>query len=235
VRKLLIFLVVVSLLVVGVDIGARAFAETKAGEAIAAQTGTATPSVDIHGFSFLVQALPGHYQNITLTSQDIAAGPITGIAATIDLYDVDFPLSDALKGDTTHLHAAQVRLHGEIPTSRLSAVMTQAGVRVTAGPGGAIRVGTTISALGKQIPVSADLIPSFSSGTLHLDATNLTAAAISVSSIAGPRLNDLTKNLSLALPLKDLPFTVAAATLTASGDHLVLLATANDVGITAKS
>jgi hypothetical protein len=56
-----------------------------------------------------------------------------------------------------------------------------------------------------------------------------------VSSIAGPRLNDLTKNLSLALPLKDLPFTVAAATLTASGDHLVLLATANDVGITAKS
>ncbi len=234
-RKLLIFLVVVILLEVGVDIGGRAFAESKAGEAIATQTGTAAPSVAIHGFSFLVQALPGHYQHITLTSQDVTVGPITGIATTIELYDVDFPLSDALKGDTTHLHAAAVRLRGEIPTSRLSAVMTQAGVSITAGPAGAIRVSTTISALGKQIPVSADLTPSFGSGTLHLDATNVTGAGISLSSIAALSLTDLTKNLSLALPLKDLPFTVGAATLTASGNNLVLLATANDVGITARS
>jgi hypothetical protein len=235
VRKLLIFLVVLILLVVGVDIGGRAFAESKAGEAIATQTGTVAPSVHIHGFSFLAQALPGHYQNITLTSQDVAAGPITGIAATIELYDVDLPLGDALNGTASNLRAAQVRLHGEIPTSRISAAMTQTGVTITAGPGGAIRVGATVSVAGQQIPVTADLVASFSSGALHLDAKGLTAAGISLPSIAGLNIADLARNLSLALPLRDLPFTVQAATLTASGTNLVLTAIANDVRIAAKT
>lgn len=234
-RKLLIFLVVVSLLVIGVDIGGRAYAESKAATAIAAQTGTNSPAVDIHGLSFLVQALPGHYRNITLTSPDVTAGPITGIAATIELYDVDLPLADALKGDTTNLHAAQVRLHSEIPTNRVSAAMTQTGVTITAGPRGAIRVSVTISAAGIRIPVSADLVASFSSGALHLDATDVTAAGVDLPSVLGLNLSDLTKNLSLALPLNNLPFTVQAATLTASGSDLVLTATANDVRIGAKS
>lgn len=234
-RKLLIFLVVLILLVVGIDIGGRAFAESKTGEAIATQTGKAAPSVDIHGLSFLVQALPGHYQHVTLTSHDVTIGPITGIAATIELYDVDFPLSDAVSGDTSHLRAGQARVHGEIPAGQVSASMTQSRVRITPGPGGAIRVSTTISALGRQIPVSADLIPSFSSGSLHLDAEDVTADGISVPKTAGPGLSELTKSLSLALPLKNLPFTVAAATLTASGSNLVLTATANDVRIAATS
>lgn len=234
-RKLLTFLFVLTLLVVGVDIGGRAYAESKASAAIAAQTGTLAPTVNIHGFSFLVQALPGHYRNITLTSPDVTAGPITGIAATIELYDIDLPLGEALKGDTTNLHAAQVRLHSEIPTRRFSAAMAQAGVRITAGPGGAIRVSATISAAGIQIPISADLVVSFNSGAIHLDPTNITAAGLSLPSIPGLNIADLTKNLSLALPLKDLPFTVQAATLTAAGNNLVLTATANDVRIAAKS
>lgn len=234
-RKLLIFLVVLILLVVGVDIGGRAFAQAKAADAIARKTGTSAPSVQIHGLSFLVQAIPGHYRNITLTSQDITAGPITGIAATIELYDVTFPLGDALQGSTANLRAAQVRLHSEIPTSRVSAVMNQTGVTITAGPAGAIRVGTTISAVGIKIPVSADLVASYSAGSLHLDATNVSADGVNLPAIAGVNLADLTKNLSLALPLKDLPFTVQAATLTAVGNNLVLTATANDVQIAAKS
>ncbi len=108
VRKLLILLAVLLVLVVvvvGVDIGGRAFAESKAGETIATQTGTTAPDVTIHGFSFLAQAVPGHYSQITVHSTDLRIGPLTGIAATVELYDVDFPLSDATKGNTSRLVA----------------------------------------------------------------------------------------------------------------------------------
>ena len=229
-RKLLIFLVVLVVLVVGVDIGGRLLAESKAGDALASKTGGVAPSVDIHGLSFLVQALPGHYSHITLTSNSIVVGPITGIAATADLYTVDFPLSDAVKGDTSNLTAGQVHLVGQIAGSKITALLPQAGVKLSAGTDGAIRLSTTVSVAGQKVPVTADLVSSFESGSLHLDAENLSADGISLPDVAG-----LTKNLSLTLPLKGLPFTVQSADLTASGSNLVLTATANNVTVGATS
>ena len=229
-RKLLIFLFVLIVIVVGVDIGGRYYAEAKAGESIGQQTGSAAPKVDIHGFSFLVQAIPGHYQHVTLTSPDVTAGPITGIAATIELYDVDFPLGDAIKGNAENLTAASATVAGVIPDSEVAAAMKQPNVTIGEGPDGSIRLSTSISILGQKIPITADLVASYSGGTLHLTATGLSAAGISLSV-----LTDLTKNLSLSLPLKDLPFTLDAATLTASGSNLLLTANATNVKIAAKA
>ncbi len=225
-RKLVIFLVVMLVLLVGVDLAGRAVAESKAGEAIANKTGTAAPAVHIHGFSFLVQAIPGHYSHISLNSSDVTAGPITGIAATVELYDVDFPLGDALKGDTSRLVAAQATLTGVLADSALTAALPQAGVTISPGTGGAIRVSTTATVLGRQVPVTADIVPSFRAGILHLDATGITAAGTTL-----PNATELTTKLSLELPLTGLPFTVGAATLTATGTDLVLTATATDVAV----
>ncbi|SDO44724.1 Protein of unknown function [Nakamurella panacisegetis] len=225
-RKLLIFVLVLIVLVVGVDIGGRALAESKAGDAVAGKTGGVAPSVDIHGMSFLLQAVPGHYSHITLTSNSVVAGPITGIAAIVDLYTVDFPLSDALKGDTSHLTADQGRLVGQIAAGKIAALLPQAGVRISAGPDGSIRLATTVSVAGQKIPLTADLVTSFESGSLHLDAENLDAAGIALPNVAG-----LQKNLSLVLPLKGLPFAVESADLTASGSNLVLTATAKNIAM----
>jgi hypothetical protein len=230
VRKLLIFLAVLAVLVVGIDIGGRAFAESKVGESIAVKTGTTAPSVSIHGFSFLVQVISGHYSNITLTSTDLVAGPISGINATVELYNVDFPLGDAVKGDTSRLVAGTATLRSDIPVARITDAMTQTGAKISAGPNGAIRVSTTVSVSGQQIPVSADLVSSFAGGVLRLVATDVTAAGITL-----PNVAQLTKNLSLALPLKALPFTVQAATLKAAGASLILTATANNVRVGATS
>ncbi len=82
------------------------------------------------------------------------------------------------------------------------------------------------SVAGRRVPVTADLLPSFASGTLRLDAKNLTAAGVQL-----PDVPQLTRDLSLALPLEDLPFEVQAATLEASGTNLVLTASANDIRI----
>ncbi len=225
-RKLLIFVLILIVVVVGVDIGGRYYAESQASKAIGAQTGTADPSVDIHGFSFLVQAIPGHYQNVTLTSNDVTAGPITGIAATMQLYDVDFPLTDAIKGNTDNLTAKSATLNGVIPDSAIATALKQPNVTISEGSDGAIRLSTSVTILNRQIPLTADMVASYADGTLHLDATGLSAAGISLSA-----LTDLTKGLSLSLPLKDLPFTLDAATLKASGSNLILTATATNVRV----
>ena len=229
-RKLLIFGIVLIVIVVGVDIGGRFYAESKASEAIGQQTGTTAPDVNIHGFSFLAQAVPGHYQHVTLTSSDVTAGPVTGITATMELYDVDFPLSDAIKGKSDQLTAAQADVTGLIPDSQLATAMKQPNVTISPGAGGSIRLSTTATVLGRQIPITADLVASYAGGTLHLDATGLTAAGVSLSA-----LTNLTNGLSVSLPLTDLPFTLDAATLTASGPNLVLTATATNVKIASKA
>lgn len=227
VRKLSILLavlLVLVLVVVGLDIGGRAFAESKAGETIATQTGTTAPDVTIHGFSFLAQALPGHYSQITVNSTDLKIGPVAGIAATVELYDVDFPLSDATKGNTSRLVAASATVKGVLSTTEVTRAIDRPGTAITAGPNGAIRLSSTVSVAGRSIPVTADLVASFDSGVLHLNATDLRAAGFAL-----PDTADLTRDLSLALPLTGLPLQVDAATLTSAGSDLLLTANATNV------
>jgi hypothetical protein len=226
VRKLVVFLGVLLVLVVGADVGGRAIAETRASEAIAGRTGLPAPSVDIHGFSFLVQAIPGRYSNISLASSDVTAGPITGIAARMELYDVDFPLGDAIRGDTSNLTAGSATVNGVIPDSALTSAIGRAGTTVSAGPDGTIRVSSAVGLEGQSIPVTADLVASYDSGVLRLNASGLTAGGLPI-----PEVSRLTKELSVELPLKNLPFTVEAANLRSSGTDLILTATANNVKI----
>lgn len=232
-RKLLVFLVILIVLVVGADIAGRVIAQNKAATEISRQSGSATlgpTTVAIRGFSFLTQALPGHYQDITLQSSDVAVGPVTGIAATIELYDVQFPLSDALKGDTGNLVAGRVTLRGVLAASAVTSAIPQSGATVSAGTDGSIEVTAPVSIAGRSITVTADLLPSFSAGVLRLNAMNVRAAGISL-----PDVDSLTQNLSVALPLDKLPFAVDGATVTASGTDLVLSATAYNVRLNAVS
>lgn len=226
-RKLLVFLLVLVLLVVGADIAGRLIAQNQAATAISRQSGSATigrTTVAIHGFSFLAQAIPGRYQNITLGAGKVTIGPITGIATTIELYDVQFPLADALKGATGNLVAGRATLRGVLATSALTAAIQQSGATVGAGTDGSIEITAPVMILGRSIPVTADLLPSFSGGVLRLNAMNIRAAGITL-----PDVNSLAQNLSLALPLDKLPFAVDGATVTTSGSNLVFTATASKV------
>ena len=233
VRKLLVFLLIVVLLVVGADIAGRVIAQNEAATAISRQSGTATigrTTVAIHGFSFLAQAVPGRYQHITLTASDLTVGPVVGIAATIELYDGQFPLSDALQGNTDNLVTERATLRGEQATSAVTAAIPQSSAAISAGANGSIQVTAPVSISGRSITVTADLLPSFSAGVLRLNAMNVRAAGIPL-----PDVDALTRNLSVALPLDQLPFAVDGATVTSSGSNLVLTATAYNARLRATS
>lgn len=227
------FLFIVVLLVVGADIAGRVVAQNEAATAISRQSGTATvgrTTVAIRGFSFLAQAVPGRYQHITLTASDVVVGPVAGIAATMELYDVRFPLSDALKGNTGNLVAGRATLRGVLASTAVTSAIPQSGATISTGADGAIAVTAPVSIGGRTIPVTADLLPSFSAGVLRLNAMNVRAAGIPL-----PDVDSVTRQLSLTLPLDKLPFAVDGATVTSAGSDLVLTATAYDVRLDAIS
>jgi hypothetical protein len=82
-RKLVIWLVVVIALLVGLDFGARAFAESQAASQLQKRGFPTKPHVSIAGFPFLTQVITRHFGQITITSSNIPAGPITITSLTV--------------------------------------------------------------------------------------------------------------------------------------------------------
>jgi hypothetical protein len=218
VKALLITLGVLVLLVIGVDIGGRALAENRAAAAITqAAKLTTAPDVSIHGFSFLAQALPGHYSHITVVDHNLPMGKLGDVDTTIEMYNVDFPLSDALKGNTDTLTAESVDLRAAIPTAALTNAVAGTNITIQSGPGGTIELTTTLQVQGISVPVTADLTATFVNGILKLTPTKVTAAGI-----ANGAADTLAKQLAVSLPLPELPLPVKTATVTTSGNNLLL-------------
>ncbi len=227
-KALLITVLVLVLLVVGVDIAGRQIAQAKAADAIAAQSPTTGhPDVTIHGFSFLAQALPGHYSHITVASGALALGPVTGVDAGVDLYNVTYPLSDALSGSTEHFVAERAELRATVPLTALTSALGVPNVTLSAGPAGTLRLSVPVTVAGHSIPVTADLTATLDGKSLTLTTTDITAAGVTLPAAA----TNLVRNISLTLPLDQLPISITSASLTASGSSAVITAAANQVSL----
>ncbi|MDQ2847394.1 MAG: DUF2993 domain-containing protein [Actinomycetota bacterium] len=228
-RKLLVFLVILVVIIVGLDFAGRAIAESKTGEALAKQGAISpAPNVDIHGLSFLWQAIDGNYSHVTLTATDLSTGKLTGIGAVADLFDVALPLSDALSGKVDKLTAGQANIRASIPPAALSTVLGQQNLTVAAGSNGALRLGTNIAAGGQSFAVQVDVKPSVSNGVLHLAAGKVVNAP---AALPAALATTLVKGLSIDLPLTGLPFPIESATATVEGGSLIVTAQTGAVKI----
>ena len=76
-RRVVISLIVVLALLIGLDFGAKAFAENEAAIQIQKQGFPKKPTVLIAGFPFLTQVISRHFDQITIKSAKIPEGPIT--------------------------------------------------------------------------------------------------------------------------------------------------------------
>lgn len=101
-RRWVIALVVLVLLLVGADFGAAAYAEHMISQKARTQLQlTDDPSVTIHGFPFLTQALGGDYSHISVSAAGVPVGDkLQDVALTAELEDVTAPLSDLTNGNT---------------------------------------------------------------------------------------------------------------------------------------
>ena len=76
-RKALIWIVVILVVLVGLDFGAKAFAEAQAATQIQKQGFPKKPDVSIAGFPFLLQVITRNFHQVTISSSDIPEDPIT--------------------------------------------------------------------------------------------------------------------------------------------------------------
>ncbi len=75
-RKAVIWIVAIIVVLVALDFGAKAFAESEAASQIKKQGFPKKPDVSIAGFPFLTQVITRDFHQITITSSNIPEGPI---------------------------------------------------------------------------------------------------------------------------------------------------------------
>lgn len=96
-KRMIIALLVLVALLLAVDFGAAAFAESAVSRQMREQLGLADdPSVRINGFPFLTQAAAGRYRSVDVTAQRISVGQLRELEVRAQLRDVTAPLSQLL-------------------------------------------------------------------------------------------------------------------------------------------
>ena len=221
-RKFLAFLVVLVVLLVGADFGARYLATQKLGEALQSRLGVAQPpDVDIAGFPFLVQAVRGEYGDVSAGLPSETVGPLADVGVTVDLINPRLPLSDAISGTVDRLTADSGRIHLTVPTASIATAVGLPGLTIT-GQGGDLVLGATVSALGQQFPVTARLDAAVTDSVLSLRSGEVSGAGITLPAEVVGALGAL---VDLTVPLEGLPFTVTAGAVSVSGGAVVVDAT----------
>ena len=133
-RKWLVWIVVIVVVLVGLDFGAKAFAESEIASQIKSHGFPAKPSVSIAGFPFLTQVAARDIHQVTISSSDIKEGPVTVTSLTVTADDVK--VNSGFDGGTTG------PVHGRIVISlgALGNALSQAGPLAGFLGGGGLKI-----------------------------------------------------------------------------------------------
>jgi hypothetical protein len=95
-RRALTWIIVILVVLVALDFGAKAFAENEAAIQIQKQGFPRKPTVLIAGFPFLTQVATRHFDQITIKSGNFPAGPVT--VSSLDVVAKDVHLNSSFNG-----------------------------------------------------------------------------------------------------------------------------------------
>ena len=231
-RKFALLLVILAVLLVAADFGARAYAESRAATAVQQELGTAAePDVSIEGFPFLVHATQGRYPQVVITATDVDNAALPGIRAVATLSSVALPLRDMINHDTSALTAQATRLQVLVPLASLSAALGQPNLTLSAAPDGSVAVSTTLSIAGQQVPLTGTAAITVAQDTLTIAVKSLSAAGLDVTPVITAAADALVGGLSKSFPLVGLPFTVTSADIAVAGGDVVITATTGPVAL----
>jgi hypothetical protein len=122
-RRILISVFVLVALLVGADFGAAAYAEHTVSEKARQQLNLSDdPSVTIHGFPFITQALAGNYSHISLAASGVPIKNLKDVAVNAELTNVTAPLSDLANGNTSAIKIGDLQAQVTIKASDLNKI-----------------------------------------------------------------------------------------------------------------
>lgn len=109
VRRIAITLVVLAGLLVAADFGAAAIVEHEVAKRAQRQFNLRDhPSVKIGGFSFLLQALSGEYERVTVDAKGVPVNTLRDVEVHAELLGAQAPLSDVVSGSLDGLPVREV-------------------------------------------------------------------------------------------------------------------------------
>jgi hypothetical protein len=221
-RTLVIVVIALIVVLVGLDFGARAFAENVMASQIKDQGFPKKPSVSIEGFPFLTQVISRDFSDITISSSNITEGPleIASVNATMSGVHV----STSFKSGTID------RLNGTIDVTftALANAMTSQASGLSSALGG---TGLTLSRAGPdEVKTSFDLLLVSGTATWRVTRTGHNNINIHLVSTTGDLPSDLLGSIGdINLPLPALPVGLSIQSISVTPNGLVGTVTGHDV------
>lgn len=122
-RRILISLLVLVAVLVGADFGGAAYAEHIVSQKAREQLGLSDdPSVTIHGFPFITQALGGDYHRISVAASGVPIQNLRNVDIKAELNNVTAPLSDLMNGNTSAIVIGKLEAQVTIKASDIAKI-----------------------------------------------------------------------------------------------------------------
>lgn len=229
-RTLLIGLLVVAGLAVAVDRGAEAYAESAIADRIDAQLDQ-RPEVEIEGWSFLLQAVQGEYEQITVTGERASRSGVVVSDFRAELLDVTVPLSEVIQGSVAQVPTRLIRGSALLRFEDINdlAEIAGSGLTLQAAGAGRVRVSGTIEIAGARVQASAVSDVRLDGNSIVVRSSGFEVNGAPAPAAVRAAIGDLF-DVRFALPT--LPYDLRIERLTVTDEGIRLAASARGVVLT---
>lgn len=234
VRRLLVTLVVLGVLLVVADRVAawaaqRAVAGHVATELASYQVDSQPPEVTVGGFPFLTQVASGRFESVTLRLRNVGSSGVT------------LPVVELTAAGVTVAASTLVEREGPIDAERVDGSATIGYASVTAltdlpelslspAADGSVAVRVPAELLGNPVAVVGAAAVSVTDGVVQLRVTDLAVeGAAELPPGADQLLADISRRLSVDVPLPPLPYGLAVESVRAEPDGIAVSVHAENV------
>lgn len=223
-RKLIIFLVVLVLLAVGADFGAKYAAQSAISKQLAASYDLApAPTVTIHGFPFLTQAFGGTYDQIDVGMAEVSRDSINVRNVKARLYGVHAPISEVIN-NARSISADRATGTALVPFAVVKKRLPD-GFTVKAA-GSNLMVSGKARAMGVSVPVKASV-------KLSVGTEGVVAKPAKIT-VAGGRVpgSVVANQIGFVVPIQNLPMHLKIQNVRVRPNGVEVSASASDVRFT---
>jgi hypothetical protein len=210
-RTLIIVLIVLVGLLVALDFGARAFAESKVASEIQSQGFPKKPNVSIEGFPFLTQVAARDFKDVLISSSNVTEGPL--LIQNIDATMTGVHVNSSFNGGTVD------NLNGTLSVTfaaLANAMTSQAGAL-----GQVAGAGLNLSQAGSdEVKATLDLVVASGTAVWRVSRTNdgkdISIQLVNSSGLTSSLLSGI-GNIMIPLPSLPLGLSIQTISVTPSG------------------
>lgn len=239
VTLLVLLLVLAGLLVVAdrlaVGVAERAIADQVKQELAKQDAQSSDPKVAVEGVPFLTQVVDGKYRHISILLTDVR-GPVQGNTVDVPRVDVDArnvkASIDTLRSGQGDVTAESVDGVATITYDSLAKLLDRPGLTL-GEQGGKLVVNYPADVLGVKLTLKGTADVTVADNKVALRFNDLTADGLPNLPLAKALLVNYAKDLSIDVPLPELPFRLHLRKVEPKAEGLVVTADARDVPLNA--